>query len=161
MFSIVLVDENWGIGCEGAQNIFIKGDLKRFRQLTQGATVILGRKTLATFPQGKPLPNRRNLVLSRDSGFTVEGAEVFPSVEAILKEVEAEDSPVFVIGGASVYERFLPYCQKVYVTKVQKTLPADTYFTDLDENPDWRLVEESAVEEEDSVAYSYCLYEQA
>ena len=94
---IVAVDQNWAIGKDGDQLVYLKEDLKRFRTLTSGHTVILGRKTLATFPGGRPLKNRRNLILSRNPHFQAEGAEVFPSVEELVKQA---DGDAFVIGGA-------------------------------------------------------------
>ena len=112
---IVAVDQNWAIGKDGDQLVYLKEDLKRFRTLTSGHTVILGRKTLATFPGGRPLKNRRNLILSRNPHFQAERAEVFPSVEELVKQA---DGDAFVIGGASVYEQLLPYCDTAYITKI-------------------------------------------
>lgn len=158
MNCIVLVDENWGIGCDGSQNIFIKEDLKRFKALTQNTTVILGRKTLATFPKGKPLPNRRNLILSTNPQCTVEGAEVFSSISAVLSALTPEET-VFVIGGASVYEAFLDHCSTVYVTKVGVSLPADCYFPCLDHLDQWFCSETSPMMDEDGTTYQYCTYQ--
>ena len=104
---IVAVDENWAIGKGGDQLVYIKADLKRFRELTTGHGVILGRKTLATFPGGRPLKNRRNLILSATPGYEVEGAEVFADVDSLLAEAP-EDA--FVIGGESVYRTLLDRC---------------------------------------------------
>ncbi len=105
---IVNVCENWGIGLNGQLLFSISADLKRFRQLTTGKTVILGRKTLATFPGGRPLKNRTNLVLS-GSGAVIKGAEVFSDLPSLLERVKALDTDqISVIGGASVYEALLP-----------------------------------------------------
>ena len=152
---IVAVDENWAIGKDGDQLVYLKEDLKRFRALTSGHTVILGRKTLATFPGGRPLKNRRNLILSRNSKFRAEGAEVFSSVEELVKQV---DEDAFVIGGASVYEQLLPYCDTAYVTKIHAAFPADTYFPDLDKLEEWSVTEESACLEQDGISYHYVVY---
>lgn len=152
---IVAVDENWAIGKDGDQLVYLKEDLKRFRTLTSGHTVILGRKTLATFPGGRPLKNRRNLILSRNPQFQTEGAEVFSSVEEL---VEQADEDAFVIGGASVYEQLLPYCDTAYITKIHAAFPADTYFLDLDKSEEWTVTEESQCLEQDSISYHYVTY---
>ena len=104
MKTIVAVDENWGIGKDGEQLIYISADLKRFKALTMGHPLILGRKTLATFPGGRPLKGRRNLILSRNPDFAPEGAEVYRDMDTLLANV-TEDA--FVIGGASVYVALL------------------------------------------------------
>ena len=129
--------------------------MKRFRTLTSGHTVILGRKTLATFPGGRPLKNRRNLILSRNPQFQAEGAEVFSSVEELVQQA---DGDAFVIGGASVYEQLLPYCDTAYITKIHAGFPADTYFPDLDKSEEWEVVEESESLEQDGIAYHYVTY---
>ncbi len=154
--AIALVDDNFGLGADGKQNIFIKSDLENFKNLTNGHSIILGRKTLSTFPHGKPLPNRRNLVLSTDPNFTVEGAEVFHSVEAVLKAV-AEEEEVFVVGGESIYKALLPYCNEVFLTQVQHSYPADCYFPSLDD--DWELHHESKTHKtEEEISYRFCTY---
>ena len=152
---IVAVDQNWAIGKDGDQLVYLKEDLKRFRTLTSGHTVILGRKTLATFPGGRPLKNRHNLILSRNPQFQAEGAEVFASVEELVQQA---DGDAFVIGGASVYEQLLPYCDTAYITKIHAGFPADTYFPDLDKSEDWEIVEESESLEQDGIAYHYVTY---
>lgn len=153
---VVNVSENWGIGNGGDQLVYISADLKRFRQLTTGKTVILGRKTLATFPGGRPLKNRRNLILSRGVA-EVEGAEVFPDLPSLLKAIAPEEE-VSVIGGASVYQALLPYCHKAYITKTLGTYPADTFFPNLDQMENWVVTEESGILEEDGVRFKYMDY---
>lgn len=152
---IVAVDQNWAIGKDGDQLVYLKEDLKRFRTLTSGHTVILGRKTLATFPGGRPLKNRRNLILSRNPQFQAEGAEVFSSVEELVKQA---DGDAFVIGGASVYEQLLPYCDTAYITKIHAGFPADTYFPNLDQSEEWKVTEESESLEQDGISYHYVTY---
>lgn len=152
---IVAVDQNWAIGKDGDQLVYLKEDLKRFRTLTSGHTVILGRKTLTTFPGGRPLKNRHNLILSRNPQFQAEGAEVFTSVEELVQQA---DGDAFVIGGASVYEQLLPYCDTAYITKIHAGFPADTYFPDLDKSEEWEVVEESESLEQDGIAYHYVTY---
>ena len=135
---IVAVDQNWAIGKDGDQLVYLKEDLKRFRTLTSGHTVILGRKTLATFPGGRPLKNRRNLILSRNPQFQAEGAEVFSSVEELVQ--------------------LLPYCDTAYVTKIHAGFPADTYFPNLDQSGEWEVSEESESLEQDGISYHYVTY---
>ena len=152
---IVAVDRNWAIGKGGDQLVYIPADLKRFKELTLGHPVILGRKTLATFPGGRPLKGRRNLILSATPGYTVEGAEVCPTLQTAL-DAAPEDS--FVIGGESVYRALLPYCDTAYVTKIDAAFPADRYFPDLDEDPAWSVAEESEVHEHEGLSFRYVTY---
>lgn len=152
---IVAVDQNWAIGKGGDQLIYIPEDLKRFKALTTGHPVILGRKTLATFPGGRPLKGRDNLILSATPGYQVEGAKVYPNLEALLAEAP-EDA--FVIGGESVYRALLPYCDTAYVTKIDAEFPADRYFPNLDEDPNWTITEESDSLEHEGTSFYYVTY---
>lgn len=156
---VVNVAENWGIGKGGDQLVYISADLKRFRQLTTGKAVILGRKTLSTFPGGRPLKNRTNLILS-GSVKEVEGAEVFPDLRSLLTRLKSCDSEnVSVIGGASVYEALLPYCRTAYITKTYGSYEADTFFPNLDEMKNWVVTETSEMQEENGVQFRYINYE--
>lgn len=138
--------------------VSIPADLKRFRQMTLGRTVVLGRKTLATFPGGRPLEGRTNLILSR-SGSPVEGAEVFPDLPTLFARLRSCDlSQVSVIGGATVYEALLPYCEKAFVTKTFLAPEADTFFPDLDRMENWSIAEASPVLEENGVWFQYVDY---
>ena len=152
---IVVVDRNWAIGKDGDQLVYIPEDLKRFQTLTMGHPVILGRRTLATFPGGRPLKGRRNLILSRDSTFRPEGAEVYASLEEVLSHAP-EDS--FVIGGASVYRALLDACAVAHVTWIDGEFPADTWFPNLDEQADWVLAEEEGPYVSGALSYSYRTY---
>lgn len=152
---IVAVDENWAIGKGGDQLVYIRSDLKRFKELTTGHPVILGRKTLATFPGGRPLKGRRNLILSATPGYAVEGAEIFADVNSLMAEAP-EDA--FVIGGESVYRTLLDKCDTAYVTKIQAAYPADRYFPNLDADPNWEIAEQSEPLEEEGVRFSYVTY---
>ena len=152
---IVAVDRNWAIGKEGDQLIYIPEDLKRFKALTTGHPVILGRKTLATFPGGRPLKGRANLILSATPGYQVEGAAVYPNIASLLTEAPAD---AFVIGGESVYRALLPYCDTAYITKIDAEFPADRYFPDLDEDPAWTVTEESPSLEHEGVSFRYVTY---
>ena len=153
---IAAVDENWAIGKDGDQLCYIPADLKHFQALTTGHAVILGRRTLATFPGGRPLKNRRNLILSRNASFAPEGAEVFPDVDSLLKAAPAD---TFVIGGESVYRALLPYCDKAYITKIHKAWPADAFFPDLDADPAWQVTEEGDAQEHAGLPFRYVTYE--
>lgn len=156
---VVNVTENWGIGMENQLLVTISADLKRFRQLTTGKTVILGRSTLATFPGGRPLKNRRNLVLSRNPNLIIEGAEVYPDIPSLLAAIkDLDQDSVSVIGGASVYEALLEYCDTAFVTKTLLTPPADRFFPNLDELPNWKIVSRSEVCEENGISYQYVDY---
>lgn len=152
---VVAVDQKWAIGRGGDQLVYLSEDLKRFRTLTTGHTVILGRKTLATFPGGRPLKNRHNLILTTDRHYQVEGAQVCHSVDELL---QAADEEAFVIGGASVYRQLLPWCTTAYVTKIHRAYPADCYFPNLDEMADWELTFQSKPLDQDGVEYHYTCY---
>lgn len=152
---IVAVDRNWAIGKDGDQLIRLSKDLRYFKDMTMGHAVILGRRTLATFPGGRPLEGRRNLVLSRDPDFRRSGAEVFADLESLLAAAP-EDS--FVIGGGSVYKALLPYCDRAYVTKLDGVWEADTWFPRLDWDPEWELVRVSAPIEEKGVTFIFTMY---
>ena len=152
---IVAVDRNWAIGKEGDQLIYIPADLKRFKALTMGHPVILGRKTLATFPGGRPLKGRRNLILSRNPDFVPEGGEVYPDLESLLAQAP-EDA--FVIGGASVYRMLIDVCDTAYITKIDAEYPADCWFPNLDQDPAWEQVEESEPQEHEGISFRYVTY---
>ncbi len=156
---IAAVDENWAIGRNGYQLIYISEDLKHFKALTTGHPVILGRKTLATFPGGRPLKGRRNLILSRNPGFAPPEAEVFSSLEELLA---AAPQDAFVIGGASVYQALLDRCDTACITRIEAAFPgADCWFPNLDERPEWKIAEEGPVLEEKGVRFRYVTYERA
>lgn len=156
MKAIVLVDDNWGIGKDGDQIVYIPGDLKYFREMTIGHTVILGRKTLATFPGKRPLKGRKNLILSRNPDFCPDGAMVFSCVEELLS---AAPEDAFVIGGASVYAVLLNYCDTVYVTKIHKNFLADRCFPNLDCMKEWRIVEKGPLQEEGGFLFHRLTYQ--
>lgn len=155
MKAIVAVDERWGIGQGGALLCPLSADLRRFKALTMGHPVILGRKTLSTFPGGRPLPGRRNLILSRDPAFQPAGAEVFSSREALL--AAAPDDSV-VIGGESIYKLLLDVCGTVWVTRIFRTFEADAWFPDLDADPAWTAAEAEPPLEEGGVRFQYVTY---
>ncbi|HPB16524.1 MAG TPA: dihydrofolate reductase [Clostridia bacterium] len=158
---IVAVDENWGIGYLGKIQWNIKEDMAFFRNRTLDKTIIMGRKTLESFKNGKPLKNRFNIVLTKDKGFLKENAIVVHSVEQALERISDTDTnDIYIIGGQSIYEAFLPYCDKAFVTKVHGKFNADKYFTDLDRSEEWKLVHESDRQmTESGLHITFCEYE--
>ena len=138
MVAIVAVERNWGIGQKGQLLLRNPADMKRFKERTMGHPVILGRKTLESFPGGKPLPGRDNLVLSRTLEQVPEGVQLFRDVDSLLAAAPADS---FVIGGGEVYRQLLPWCDEAQVTWVEADIEADTFFPDLDADPAWTLTE--------------------
>lgn len=155
---VAAADANWGIGFHGTQNLVVPEDRKHFRQVTGHGTVILGRRTLLDFPGARPLKNRRNIILTRDPGFTVEGGETANSVEEALK-LASRDEQVFVIGGESVYRQLLPYCRRAYITRIFASPEADAYLPSLDELPDWRLTDPGEDREHDGIHYRFQIWD--
>lgn len=156
---IAVVDNNWAIGNAGSLLVKIPEDQKRFRNLTTGKVIVLGRKTLAGFPNGIPLAERTNVVLSGNPNFNVRGAEIVNSVEAIfekLKEYNSDD--IFVVGGGMIFEMLYDYCDTAYITKLNYKYQADTYFPNLDLNGNWEVVEESDEMTYFSIEYNYVTY---
>ena len=153
---IVAVYDDWGIGRDGDQPIALSADRKFFRRTTAGATVIVGRRTVGSFPGQQPLPKRRNIVLTRQD-VTIPGFETAHSPEEAVKMCEG-DEKVFVIGGGSVYRQMMPMCDRAWITKVQVTPESDTWFPNLDELPEWELAEVVESGEEDGIGYEACLY---
>ena len=144
MNAIVAVDNNWAIGCKNSLLVRIPADHKNFRQETTGKVVVLGRKTLETFPQGMPLPNRTNIILSTNPNYQVKDAVVVhdkEELDAELKKYPTED--VYIIGGESVYRMMLPECSVVHVTKIDHDYEADAYFPNLDKDDAWEITAES------------------
>ncbi|MBR3684088.1 MAG: dihydrofolate reductase [Lachnospiraceae bacterium] len=160
MNAIVAVDENWAIGNKGKLLVSIPNDMKFFRETTTGKVVVLGRKTLETFPQKQPLKNRTNIILSKDPKYSVKDAIVVHSVDELLetlKEYNSED--VYIIGGDSVYKQMLPYCDTVHVTKIYHKYEADSYFPNLDEMSDWEIVADSEEQTYFDLEYQFLKYE--
>lgn len=157
MDAIVAVYDDWGIGADGTQPVALSADRKFFRSVTKGAAVIVGRKTMLDFPGGRPLPNRRNIVLTRQN-LTIDAVQIAHSTDEAL-EMAADAEKVFVIGGGSVYQEMLPRCEKVYVTKIHAIPDSDTFFPNLDEDPNWVMAQVLESGEEYGVRYEMCVYE--
>ena len=157
---IAAVDNNWAIGRDGHLLVSIPNDMKLFRQETEGKVIILGRKTLATFPGKRPLENRKNIILSEDRELQVKDALVLNSVEEVLNEVKKYRSEdVYVVGGASIYEQFLPYCDVAHITKIDFEYFADRHMPNLDIDSEWKITEESDEQTYFDLCYTFTKYE--
>lgn len=154
---IVAVYDDWGIGKDGTQPIALSADRKFFREMTRGAMVIAGRRTIMDFPGQKPLPGRVNVALTR-SAREIPGFQVCTSAQQALEAAKSAQRAM-VIGGGSVYHQLLPACDRAYVTKVHVTPESDTFFPDLDKDPGWTLKQILQSGEENGIAYEMCLYE--
>jgi len=153
---IVAVYDDWGIGRDGTQPIALSADRKFFRETTKGCMVIVGRRTIEDFPGKKPLPGRVNVALTR-SGGEIPGFTVCGSPEEAV-ELAKTAQRATVIGGGSIYRQMLPYCDTAYITKVHVTPQSDTYFPNLDEDPQWTLSQTLQSGEENGIAYEMLLY---
>ena len=156
---IVAVDKNWAIGKNNKLMWSIPADMKFFRETTQGNVVIMGRKTLERFPQGQPLTNRVNIVISRKPDYQVKGAVVVHSVEEAVEESKKYEGEVFVIGGESIYRAMLPYCDTALVTKINHAFDADTYFPSLDQDDEWQMTKISEEQTCFDLEYYFTVYE--
>ena len=156
---IVAVDSNWAIGKENKLLVSIPQDMKFFRETTKGKVVAMGRKTLESFPQGRPLANRVNIVISHNPDYQVKDAIVVHSVEEAMQESKKHEGEVFVIGGESIYRAMLPYCNTAYVTRTDHVYEADTWFPDLDKNPDWKKTAETDEQTYFDLEYVFAKYE--
>ena len=157
---IVNVDSNWAIGYRGKLLVSIPEDMKFFRSETTGKVVVLGRKTLDTFPGGQPLKNRTNIILSHNPDYKVKGAIVCHSVEEVLEELKKYNSEdVYIIGGDSIYKEFLPYCDVAHVTRTDHVYDADAWFPNLEEDPEWVLTGESEEKTYFDLEFRFCRYE--
>lgn len=155
MFAIAAVSEHWGIGKDNRLLFHISADMKRFRALTEGKTVLMGRRTLESLPGSKGLPHRRNIVLTANSGFTAPNIE---TTHTPVQAVFAAGEEAVIIGGESVYRLFLPLCERVYITKVFADAEADAFFPDLDADPRWQVDCQSEVFEESGLRYQFVDY---
>ena len=157
MEAIVAVFSDWGIGCEGTQQVVLKADRAHFRELTRDAAVIVGRRTLSDFPGGRPLKERPNIVITRQN-IEIEGAEVAHSAAEALSLSEKYPRTL-VIGGASVYRQLLPFVDTVHVTKIDLAPASDSYFENLDAAADFRVREVGDWQEENGVRFQFVTYE--
>lgn len=158
MKAIVAVDKNWGIGKNGKLLVHLPNDLKFFKEKTMGKVVVMGRETFESLPGKKPLPNRINIVLSRNPNFNAD-CTVCRSMGALFKELESFPmDDVYIIGGEKVYKEFLPYCNSFVVTKINASFIADKYFENLDLRDDLELCYESEIQRENDIEYQFTEY---
>lgn len=156
---IVAVDQNWAIGKDNDLLVSIPADMKMFRQETTGKVVVMGRKTLETFPNGLPLKNRTNIIITKNKDFQVKDAIVVHSIEEALEAVKDYPSEdVYCIGGDSIYHQMLPYCDVAHITKIEFAYEADRYFPNLDEMQDWEIETESEEHTYFDLEYSFVKY---
>lgn len=157
---IVAVDKNWAIGLQNKLLVSIPADMKFFRETTMGKVVVMGRKTLESFPGGQPLKKRTNVVLTRDKNYEVKDAIVVHNVEELLEELKQyEEEEIYVIGGESIYRLLLPYCKVAHITKINHAYEADTYFPNLDEMDDWEITGVSEEQTYFNLEYEFVRYE--
>lgn len=160
MNMIVAVDANWAIGCKNKLLVSIPADMKFFRETTTGKVVVMGRRTLESFPGGQPLKNRTNIVLTRNEEYHKKGAVIVHDTKELLAELEKYDNEeIYVIGGGSVYRELLPYCNLVHVTKIDHAYEADTYFPNLDELEEWEITADSEEQTYFDLEYRFLKYE--
>lgn len=156
---IVAVDSNWGIGKDNKLLVSIPADMKFFRQETMDKVVVMGRKTLESFPNGLPLKGRTNIVLTRDTNYKVKDAVLVHSVEELLKEIKKySQDDVYVIGGDSIYKQLLPYCDTAHVTKIDYAYEADSFFPNLDEMEEWQVASSSEEKTYFDLEYAFVKY---
>lgn len=154
---IVAVSEDWGIGKNNDLLWNISEDLKRFKRLTTGNTIIMGKKTWESLPR-RPLPGRKNVVLTDNQKEIIEGAVTCYSIDDAISKCGKQEE-VFIIGGGSIYRQFMPVADKLYITHVHSKAPADIYFPEIDMKI-WKVAEKEDFEVSDTnpVAYSYVIY---
>lgn len=159
MKAILSADRNWGIGYQNKLLVSIPSDMRFFREMTEGKVIVMGGKTLESFPNGLPLKKRINIVLTHDRSYQVKDAVIVHDKEELLEELKKyREDDVFVVGGGSVYELLLPYCDTAYVTRIDMAYQADTFFPDLDQDPEWELTEESDEQTCFDIEFTFTVY---
>lgn len=157
---IVAVDENWGIGCKNELLVRIPSDQRMFREKTTGNVVVMGRKTLESFPGSKPLKDRVNIVLTKEKRESLNGEVIVHSIEEALEEIKKyPKESIYIIGGETIYRQFLPYCDEAYVTKIEHKYEADAHFPNLDQDAEWKITEESEEQTYFDIPYTFVKYE--
>lgn len=157
---IAAVDKNWAIGLNNKLLVSIPMDMKFFRETTTGKVVVMGRKTLESFPNGLPLKNRTNIVLTANCDYHVKDAVIVHSGEELreeLKKYPSED--IYIIGGESIYRQFADDCDVAHITKIDYAYEADAYFPNLDEKPEWEITADSEEETYFDLEFRFLKYE--
>lgn len=159
MNMIAAVDSNWAIGNKNKLLISIPADMKMFRQETTGNVVVMGRKTLESFPNGRPLPNRTNIVLTKKLDYEVKDAIVVHSMDELMEELKKyESESIYIIGGETIYRQLLPYADTCHITKIERAYEADAYFPNLDNDEEWEITAESDEQVYFDTTYSFVKY---
>ena len=157
---IAAVDRNWAIGRNNGLLVSIPADMKFFRQMTTGKVIVMGRKTLESFPNGLPLKNRTNIVLSSRPDYSVRDAVIVHDLEELSAELEKYDTDdIYVIGGESIYRQLLPMCSTAHITKIDHVYEADAWFPNLDEDPSWQITADSDEQTYFDLEYRFLKYE--
>ena len=159
MIMIAAADRNWAIGKDGRLLVRLSRDMKHFAAKTTGNVIVVGRKTLESFPGGKPLPRRVNIVLTSQKDYDGKGAIVARGTEEldrILREYDSEK--IYIAGGESLYRMMLPRCDKAIITRIDAAFDADTWMPDLDRDPGWQLSGEGEILEEKGLKFRFCTY---
>lgn len=164
---IAAVDKNWAIGYKGRMLVTIPADQKLFRQETMGKIVVMGRKTLLTLPGQRPLPGRINLIMTTDREFQIKDADICHSVDEVIQKLQRykgeqgfTGDDIFIIGGQTVYEQFLPYCDTAHITYIDYAYQADTYLVNL-EKEGWVVTEESEEQTFFDLCYDFRKYKRS
>ena len=157
---IAAVDQNWAIGNKNKLLVRIPDDQKFFRETTTGKVVVMGRKTLESFPNGLPLKNRTNIVLTHDKNYQVKDAIVLHSLEELHAELQKYPSEdIYVIGGETIYRQLLDECDVAHITKIDYAYDADAYLPNLDERPEWKITADSEEQTYFDLEYYFYKYE--
>ncbi|MCC8028776.1 MAG: dihydrofolate reductase [Lachnospiraceae bacterium] len=157
---IAAVDKNWAIGLNNKLLVQIPDDMKFFRGTTTGKVVVMGRKTLESFPNQRPLPNRVNIVLTQDRSYKVKDAVIVHSMDELHEELRNYPSEdIYVIGGESIYRQLVDACSVAHITKINYSYEADAWFPNLDEKPEWQITADSEEQTYFDLEYYFYRYE--
>lgn len=155
---IASADKNWAIGKENRLLVTIPSDMKLFQQMTMGQIVVMGRKTLESFPNGLPLAGRENVVLTRRKDYKVKNAVVVHDLDSLQSYLKEKKEEIYIIGGASVYRQLLPYCDTAYITRINHQYEADAYLPNLEQEEEWELVKKSEEQTYFDLEYIFTVY---
>ncbi len=156
---IASADKNWGIGKNNRLLVQIPSDMKRFREMTMGCIVVMGRRTLESLPGGLALQDRINVVLTKNLSFQAKNVVIKHDIESLVEYLEAQEADVYVIGGESIYRQLLEYCDTAYITRIDHAYAADAFLPDLDKGEQWEKVSESEEQTYFDLEYTYVVYE--
>lgn len=156
---IVAAAKNWAIGYNSRLLFDLPDDMEFFKKTTLNKVVIMGRKTLLSFPEGKPLKDRTNIVLTTDKDFEREGCIICNSIDELFEELKKySDEDIFIIGGGQIYNDLYPYCSEALITKVDAVVNADTFLHNFDDDKGWYLSYASEVHENNGMKFIFTTY---